>query len=89
MTPRSPSRRPLSEQPTLSRRPRPVSVGRLRRRTMGSLCERRVKALARLLRSAPALRVTRRSRRLLAGYGRPYPSSHRPLAGVDFAGPAG
>ena len=30
--------------------------------------------------------VTRRSRRLQADYGRPYPSGHRPLAGLDYGG---
>ena len=31
-------------------------------------------------------RVTRRPRRLRAGYGRPYPSGHRTLAGLHFGG---
>ena len=40
------------------------------------------------LRSGPQ-RVTRRSRRLRADYGRPCPSGHRPLAGLDFGGLGG
>ena len=70
--------RPLSELPVSDRRSPPTRAG--------SLCERRVKSLRASSAPLRPWRVTRRSRRLRTGYGRPYPSGHRPLAGLHFGG---
>ena len=51
---------------------------------VASLCERRVKAPPRLLHFVSALTGDAPLAPALGVYGRPYPSGHRPLAGLDY-----